>query len=239
MVTRQQLAADLRVLGVVPGDRLFVHSSYKSLGPVAGGAEAVIEALGDAVGPCGLVAMPSFHLIERDQRHRRWDPATTPSTVGWLTEVFRTVPGTVRSDHYSHSVAARGAGAAALVADHRRCEGQESPWDLAPWGRTYGAHSPMVRLYRNGGRLLMLGVGYDSSTYAHLVEVMDWHRCRAGDDAAAYRYLNRAALGAFWDASRQLHHGAVAGARCRLFSIADYVDALRTAVEDDPASYTT
>ena len=54
------LSQDLRRLGVQAGDTLFVHSSYKSLGPVRGGAIAVIAALEDAIGPDGLLLMPSF-----------------------------------------------------------------------------------------------------------------------------------------------------------------------------------
>ncbi|MBT7549777.1 MAG: aminoglycoside N(3)-acetyltransferase, partial [Gemmatimonadetes bacterium] len=112
--TQVSLCADLCRLGVEPGDILFIHSSFKSLGPVDGGAETVVRALEDAVGSAGLILMPSFQLVpsERDQRAAGWDWATTPSTVGWLTEYFRRMPDTVRSDHYSHSVAARGGRAA-------------------------------------------------------------------------------------------------------------------------------
>ena len=57
------LTCDLRRLGVEAGDILFVHSSFKSLGPVEGGAESVIQALEDALGPEGLLLMPSFNLM--------------------------------------------------------------------------------------------------------------------------------------------------------------------------------
>ena len=169
---KAELQDHLQALGVHQGDTLFVHSSFKSLGPVTGGAGTVVDALQAAVGPAGLLLMPSFHLIRRDDRARLWDPAATPSTVGWLTEYFRLLPDTHRSDHYSHSVAARGPGAADFVAGHLGQEGLPSSWDRLPWGRTYGTHSPMYRAYRRGGRLLMLGVDYETSTYIHLVEVL-------------------------------------------------------------------
>ena len=105
---RASLREDLRNLGLRDGDLVFAHSSFKSLGPVEGGAETVIATLEDAVGEEGLVLMPSFNLApERARRHEVWNRASTPSSVGWITEVFRTFPGTHRSDHYSHSVAAR------------------------------------------------------------------------------------------------------------------------------------
>ena len=141
--TRRTLRHDFERLGVETADTLFVHSSFKSLGNVDGGPETVVVALEDAVGPDGLLMMPVFNLIERPLRHKVWDISTTPSTVGWLTEYFRRMPGTFRSDHYSHSVAARGMDAESFVADHQSQEGLRSPWDLEPWGRTFGTHSPM------------------------------------------------------------------------------------------------
>ena len=109
--TCRDLALDLRQLGVEAGNILFVHSSFKSLGPVSGGAIAVIEALESAIGTDGLLLMPSFNLVEWEERAKTWDHAATPSTVGWITEQFRQLPSVYRSDHYSHSVAARGKGA--------------------------------------------------------------------------------------------------------------------------------
>ena len=44
--TRETLTHDLKNLGVELGDTLFIHSSFKSLGPVEGGAGTVVNALG-------------------------------------------------------------------------------------------------------------------------------------------------------------------------------------------------
>ena len=41
--TADSLRQDLRNLGISASDTLFIHSSFKSLGPVAGGAGAVIH----------------------------------------------------------------------------------------------------------------------------------------------------------------------------------------------------
>ena len=235
--TRAQLAHDLRAVGVEPGDLLFMHSSFTSLGPVEGGAGAMIGALEDAVGPDGLLLLPSFNLVEGERRAETWDVATTPSTVGWLTEFFRLMPGTARSDHYSHSVAARGRGAREFVSDHLSQEGDESPWDRAPWGRTFGTNSPMRRACERGGKLLMLGVDYDSSTYCHVVEVIYWNRLRAHNPRAPYLTIDRRVAGAYWDRVGRPRRGRVGDAACRLFSIRDYVTALLAAVDKDPETY--
>src|ERR1043165_8675027 len=153
--TREQLTQQLRELGVETCDVLFVHSSFKSLGPVDGGAATVVEALEDSA---GVILMPVFNLVAKDQRAATWNIATTPSTVGWLTEFFRRMPGTVRSDHYSHSVAARGPGAQEFVGGHLSRAGDRSPWDREPWGATYGIHSPFQKAYDANGNVLLLGV---------------------------------------------------------------------------------
>lgn len=235
--TCNDLTRDLKKMGVESRDTLFIHSSFKSLGTVEGGAEAVVHALEACIGEEGLLLMPSFNLVEHERRAETWDHNSSPSTVGWITEYFRGMAGTHRSDHYSHSVSARGQGAEAFVADHRSQKGLESPWDKKPWGKTYGIHSPMVRAYERDGKLLMFGVDYDSSTYIHLVEVRYWHRLRAGNPQAAYPALSRPGLGAFWDRAGEPNRRLVGDAECRLFRIRMYVDGLLAEVEREPERY--
>lgn len=231
---RQRLADDLSRLGLTRGDTVFVHSSFRSLGPVEGGAQTVIEAFEQALGPDGLLLMPSFNLRPQEERAKQWNLETCPSTVGWLTEYFRQMPGTVRSDHFSHSVAARGRGAEQIVDGHLSQEGMTSPWDQAPWGKTYGEHSPMIRAYRAGGKVLMLGVDYNSATYTHVVEVMYWNLKRQSDPDAEYRWGNRPVMGEFWDSLGRLRRGRVGDADCRLFPIQDFVDTLLAAALKEP-----
>lgn len=234
-----KLLHNLRDLGVELGDILFIHSSFKSLGPVEGGAETVVSALEDAVGSDGLILMPSFNLVESDKRAETWNIETTSSTVGWLTEFFRRMLGTYRSDHYSHSVAVRGKDAKDFVAGHLNREGYKSPWDREPWGKTYGVHSPMYKAYQANGKLLMLGVNYNSSTYVHFVEVIYWNKMLDVNPNAKYPSLNRLALGEFWDKFGNLSRGFVGAAECRLFRIREYVETLLCEVEKNPFPYLT
>ena len=236
--THETLTQDFINLGIETGDTLFLHSSFKSLGPVAGGAGTVISALEDAVGQNGLVLMPTFSLLpSREERVAAWDTVKTPSTVGWLTEFFRRMPGTYRSDHYSHAIAARGKDAEAFVSDHLRREGYQSPWDHRPWGNTYGTHSPMFRAYTANAKLLMIGVDYETSTYIHLVEVIHWNKRLADDPQAEYIRLKRPELGEFWEGLGDLRQGKVGDSICRLFHIKTYVDTLLAEVERNPEPY--
>lgn len=62
MIGYGDILEGLRHIGVQPGMELEVHSSLKSFGPVDGGAEAVIAALKDSVGPDGSLFMPALRL---------------------------------------------------------------------------------------------------------------------------------------------------------------------------------
>jgi len=237
MHTRVSLAADLEALDVEVGDVLFVHSSFKSLGPVEGGAAAVIGALEDAVGSDGLILMPSFNLLKGGLavRAAAWNRETSPSMTGYLTEFFRTLPGTVRSDHFSHSVAARGRGAAEFVAGHKGATGMRSPWDFPGYGCNFGDESPFLRAYHHPrGRVLMLGVTYESSTFCHLVEVMYWNERLRERPEDKYLWLDRDKLGEYWEEHGHLCRGRVGDADSRLFGIREFVDTLLGAVRVQP-----
>ena len=155
--------------------------------------------------------------------------------------MFRRLPRVYRSDHYSHSVAARGKGAKAFVGGHTRQEGYGSLWDRKPWGKTFGLHSPMYKAYLADAKLLMLGVDYYTSTYIHLVEAMYWHTLRAksrdNEREPAFPALDRVKLGAFWERSGELKRGQVGDADCRLFRIRNYVDTLLAEVERNPQPF--
>ncbi|MEU4362563.1 AAC(3) family N-acetyltransferase [Promicromonospora sp. NPDC023987] len=174
--TAATLTDDLRALGVVPGDVLLVHSSVQSLGFVAGGVQAVVEALLSAVGSEGTIVVPTHTSENTDPANwqdppvpEQWwpvirsetpgfDPARTPSRwVGVLSEVVRTWPGALRSGHPQVSCAALGARAREVTVEH----------DLA---ESHGERSPIGAVYRLGGRVLLLGCGHDSNTSLHLAE---------------------------------------------------------------------
>ena len=234
--TRLSLASDLTNLGIGPGDIVFIHSSFKSIGKVDGGAGTLVLAIEDAVGPDGLILMPSFNLVEYDNRPKTWNIDTTPSTVGWLTEYFRNLDDTHRSDHYSHSVAARGKDANNFVSGYSR-DGYKSNWDLEPWSKPFGAQSPMNLAYKKCGKLLMLGVDYTSSTYLHFVETIHWNMVLRENPESLYPLLDRTAVGKFWDREGEMETSSVGNAKCRLFGIKPYVQKVLKEVSDNPNPY--
>jgi aminoglycoside N3'-acetyltransferase len=142
------------------------------------------------------------------------------------------MPDTHRSDHYSHSVAALGKGAKEFVAGHVRQEGLQSKW-----GRTYDTHSPMYRAYEAGGKVLMLGADYTSSTYIHLAEIKYWTGHLDGDTISKHPFTDMTRLGEWWDRAGRLSIGRVGNSKCRLFGIRDYVDAVVRELESNVDKY--
>ena len=62
MFTRNDIAGNLRALGLGRGDLVIVHSSYKKIGGVEGGPLAVIEALKDVLLPEGALLFPNLNI---------------------------------------------------------------------------------------------------------------------------------------------------------------------------------
>lgn len=151
---RQQIVRGLRDLGVVSGDLLMVHSSLAAIGPVAGGADTVIDALLEAVGPYGLVAMPSF------SNERPFDPQTSPTPFGAIAEAFWRRPEARRSKHPTHSVAAIGPASAPMLRNHESAD------------TGYGDGTPYMWLARQGGKVLLMGVDQDRNTTLHAAEAL-------------------------------------------------------------------
>jgi len=87
---------------------VLVHSSLSSLGCVEGGADAVIDALLDVLGPGGTLVVPTLTGTESlsAENPPRYDPDATPCWTGRVPETLRRRPGAMRSLHPTHSVAA-------------------------------------------------------------------------------------------------------------------------------------
>ena len=156
MLTALQIQSILADAGIRTGDTVVVHSSLRTIGPVEGGADGVIDALLNTVGPRGTIAMPTFNYSSPPVLPW-YDPATTPSRTGILCEVFRKRAGAKRSLNPTHSVAVSGPDADAIIAAHLQRD-------------TMGVDSPLDRLAQRGGWVLLLGVTNTSNSTIHIGE---------------------------------------------------------------------
>lgn len=167
---------DLTALGLTTGDTVLVHSSLRKIGNVISGAEAVVRALLDVVGPTGTIVVPTHSGDNSDpanwtsppvadcfwdlirQNTLPYDPHTTKTRgMGAVADMLRRLPGAVRSMHPQTSMAAVGRNAGFITEVHEL--------DCA-----LGETSPLARLEQLDAKILLLGVGYDCCTMMHLAE---------------------------------------------------------------------
>lgn len=148
------LFESLRTLGVHRGDVVMAHASMRAVGERA---EDLVSALLDALGPEGtLMAYVDF---EPTPEVPYFDLDTSPaaSDYGVLAEVIRRWPGAVRSANPGASMAAIGARAAWICADH-------------PLHYGYGPGSPLAKLIEADGKVLLLGSHFNHVTLLHYAE---------------------------------------------------------------------
>ena len=158
MLTKPELEEQLRALGVAAGMDLMMHSSLRRVGPVEGGADAIIDTLLEILGPAGTLMMSTVSgSVNRDQPV--FHAAHTPSSVGTLSNVFRKRPGVLRSLHPVHSIAAYGPKAEFYTRGHLEVN---TPWS---------PDSPYGKLMRNGAHILFFGVNFECNTCMHALEI--------------------------------------------------------------------
>ncbi|MDH3691711.1 MAG: AAC(3) family N-acetyltransferase [Gammaproteobacteria bacterium] len=152
---KEQFQRALYEIGLQPGDVAFMHSSHEHLAALGMPALQIIESLCAAVGERGTVAMPTFpkerlfHFLKEDRdldQHPVFDCQRTPSYSGLLTELFRRLPGTERSLHPTHPIAAHGADADWITADH---QSGHTPFDkVSPFQKLLERDACIVRIGR-------------------------------------------------------------------------------------------
>ena len=242
------------------GDTVLAHSAMSRIGNVQGGAATVVDALLEAVGPRGTLAVPTFPFRGSMLAYVRSDPDfhvdETPSLVGAITEEARTRPGALRSLEPTHPVAALGPLAEFLVEDHVNAEG------------SCDTHSPLYRLTqveamaggRDGGDgavgrawVLLLGVDFRNCTLLHAAEeiarvpFIDFatrYRLRGRSRRSAYAlhiYCHSTPLRANFPAIEpemlgqgKLTAGTVGSAQCRLARASDILGVALGRLRDDP-----
>ncbi|TLS49801.1 AAC(3) family N-acetyltransferase [Paenibacillus antri] len=157
MHTKESLMKQLEQFGIDRKGTLLVHSSLKSMGPVEGGADAVLDAFEEYMKD-GLLAFPTHTWSYINADNPRFDVDRSPSCVGILPELFRKRPGAVRSLHPTHSVAAIGRDAITFTGDDHRFD--------TPCARG----SAWGKLLDRKATILLVGVDLRRNTFIHGVE---------------------------------------------------------------------
>lgn len=154
---KQQLQDQLESMGLKGDETILIHSSMKSIGEVDGGADTVLDAWMEYFKD-GLLLLPTHTWKTVNADNPVYNPQTTPSCVGLLTNMFMKRDGVIRSLHLTHSMAGYGKNAAEYLA------GEEYNNTPCTPGGCYD------RLKDAGGKVLLVGVGHERNTYIHSVE---------------------------------------------------------------------
>ena len=227
------ILAGLRQMGLSSGDKLLVHSSLGAIGKVDGGADTVIDALLEAVGPDGLVVVPTFAC------EPPFDRKSSATPLGAVSDRLWRRPDAARSLHPTHSVAAIGKGADDLIRGHEK----------AP--TAYGEGTPYYELARKGGKILLLGLDQDRNTTLHAAEAItvpsylktveasyvdDGEPVSISSPAMAGPHRDFIGLDKLFSAAGIMKIGRVGSAVCRLIEAGPMLDIAVEALSTDPAA---
>ena len=156
----EDLARQLARAGIRRGDLLLVHSAIRSCGYVEGGADAILRGLRLAVGEEGTLVLPAFTGSREDSPDNppAFDRRHSRCWTGALPLAALALPGGIRSFHPTHSCVAIGPAAHELTKDHID---SSTPVD---------SRSPVQKLARQGGKILIVGLDLRCLTLVHAVE---------------------------------------------------------------------
>ncbi len=169
-VTLEDIKAGLTELGLERGDVVLVHSDLRRLDKPRNlvklpncGADMIIDAFLETVGPDGVVVFPTFTNCfvpkEPGPAGQVYDPAETPSRVGSITNIFRQRGESVRSLQPTHPVSAIGSRAEEF------CQGPEDQ-------STFDRRGAWGKMYDWDGWICFFGTDHRTNTTVHVVE--DW-----------------------------------------------------------------
>lgn len=247
-VTKNRVKKDLQSMGLKEGDWVLLHSSLSSLGYVKQGANTVIDAMMEVIGRGGLFMVPTFTFTNFTPF---FDPQKTPSQMGLITETLRQRKESVRSLHPRHSVGVMGREAKQVVQGHLEAG-------------SVGKGSPVDKLAKRGGYVLLLGVGHTVNTTIHTAEVYaelpylytvkdspDFPQqavVKIPDEDKSFRERKvKVELApyptcseGFWKLEpvmrdkRQIRYGKVGQAHCQLMRAKDIIDTASSLLRKDP-----
>ncbi|MGH0052209.1 MAG: AAC(3) family N-acetyltransferase [Sphaerochaetaceae bacterium] len=157
MHTKQSLMKDLETLTLDPKGTTLAHFSYKSLGNVEGGPQAVLEAMITYMRD-GLLVIPTHTWNNVNKNQPYYSVNDTESCIGIIPEFARQDARGHRSAHPTHSVVAFGKEAAIFIADDHK--------QNTPCGRT----GSWGKLLDRNATILLVGVDLNRDTFFHGVE---------------------------------------------------------------------
>ena len=157
MYTKEQLQEQIQAMGIQPTDTVLIHTSMRAIGPVAEGADGVIDAFCEYLSD-GLFLVPTHTWASVNPNAPIYDVKVSEPCIGALPCVAAFRTDGVRSLHPTHSVWAHGRDAEAFV------RGEENATTPCPPGFLWD------RLADANAKILLLGVKLDKNTFIHAID---------------------------------------------------------------------
>lgn len=142
-----------------------MHSSFKSLGETENGADTIIKGLLAALGEEGTLIFPTLCSNDWENIYKNWH-MDAPSDVGYLSNYFRKLPGALRSNQATHSVAAIGKDAVYFTKTHGLSGLRYGIFGDTP----FAEDSPWEKMLQKNTKMMFLGCSFISCTMRHLAE---------------------------------------------------------------------
>lgn len=159
MLSKKDIHDFLASNNIKSTDTLLVHTSFRSLGGVEGGCDGFIDAMCEYLAD-GLFIIPTHTWANVTAESPIFDVRSTEPCIGALPKTAAFRPDGVRSLHPTHSIVAFGKRAREFVS------GEENARTPAPVGGVWS------RLYEEGAKILLVGVGLNRNTYIHAIDEM-------------------------------------------------------------------
>lgn len=158
--SKSDLIKGLKNIGLKNGDLVFIHISYGLLGRVKDGntnediCKIILDSFQTVLGDSGTLLVPTYTYSFCE--NKIFDVNNTPSIIGPFPEFFRIQKNVIRSQDPIFSVAGLGPKADKLLTNlSHTCFGKDSIYD---------------RLIKHGGKICLLGLGLQWSTFRHHIE---------------------------------------------------------------------
>ena len=158
IITGDDIVSALQTAGIKAGDVILVHSKVSAFGKFLLSDRQLFffeleQALRRSVEADGTLVMPTFSYSFCNDEV--FDVEKTSSTVGVLTEHFRTQPGVARTKHPIFSVA---------ISGRHRDDFINASKDSFDGGSIFG------QLHRVNAKMVFFGASFESCTFVHYIE---------------------------------------------------------------------
>lgn len=157
MFSKEVLQEQISAMGIVPTDKILIHTSMRAIGEVENGADGVIDAFRDYL--CdGLFMVPTHTWASVTRNQPVYDVRTEIPCIGALPKVAAFRKDGVRSLHPTHSIWATGKGAFEFLQNEENATTPGTPGFA--WSRLADVNA----------KILLIGVEHNRNTFIHAVE---------------------------------------------------------------------